>query len=75
MRSRRKRRTRPAACESSLASSRAAVRSNSIFHDMIAEQLVQGDRLAAAFSQIVQSVFGEINIFEIIEVTENRLAR
>ena len=42
---------------------------------MTADEVVQRDRPAAAFAQIVEAVFGEIEVFQIIEVIEDRLAR
>jgi hypothetical protein len=42
---------------------------------MTTEEVVQGNRRAAAFVKIVEAAFGEVDILEIIEVTENRLAR
>jgi hypothetical protein len=34
-----------------------------------------GNRLAAAFAQILEAAFGEIEVFELVEAMENRLPR
>src|SRR5262245_42963972 len=62
-------------CGSSLSSSRAATRSNSILHAMTLEQVLQRSRPTAALLQILEAAFGEIDVFKLVKVIENRLSR
>jgi hypothetical protein len=59
----------------SLSSSRAATRSNSILHAMTLDKVAQRNRPAAAFPQILEAAFGEIDVFKLVKVVENRLSR
>lgn len=62
-------------CGSSLSSSRAASRSKSILHAMAPDEVVQCNQLAAAFPQILETAFSEIDVFKLVKVAENRLSR